>query len=367
MATWRLVPRPHRRKIIKSKWVFKVKRRPDHSVHKLKARLVATGYTQIRGLDYDEVFSPTLRLVLSLMASKDWKGRQVDFKTAFLNGHLDHNVYMEQPPGFEDSLHPDWVCQLDRSIYGLKQSPRQWNAELHQALLDLGLSVSKYNPTLYFKIEEDRIIGALTTHVNDLAIVGESTFVDHLITSLGKKFQIGDDQDLHHFLSLRITRDRANRHVFLNQSHYIEDLCTPFLDVHTPRYSFRGQSPVPTSARPFRSPLSSRTAGSPLPRLNEAPEALSWRQTHSLRLLRLRLGGGPRQPQIHLRLLVPHRRRRNLVEIAQASHRIALQYRGGIQITFRLVQGGPVAPTPSHRAEAATRHRYPAPCRQRGG
>jgi hypothetical protein len=235
MHTWRLVPRPEKRKIIKSKWVFKVKRRPDRTIQKLKARLVAMGYSQVHGLDYDEVFSPTLRLetlrlILSLLAIRKWKGRQVDFKTAFLNGHLEHTVFMEQPPGFEDPSHPDWVCELDRSLYGLKQSPRQWNNELHRALLDLGLKNSAYDPTLYFNLVNGKLVGALTTHVDDLAIVGEPVFVDNLISSLGSKFKIGADEDLHHFLSLKISRDIPNNLVYLNQSHYIDELCDRFLN-----------------------------------------------------------------------------------------------------------------------------------------
>ena len=154
MDTWKLVPRPEKRKIIKSKWVFKIKRRPDKSILKLKARLVAMGYAQVHGVDYQEVFAPTLRLetlrlICSLLAIRSWKGRQVDFTTAFLNGDLDAPIYMEQPPGFEDSLHPDYVCELKRSLYGLKQSPRQWNQKLHLALITLGLQQSKYDPTLY--------------------------------------------------------------------------------------------------------------------------------------------------------------------------------------------------------------------------
>ncbi|PLW29098.1 hypothetical protein PCASD_19758 [Puccinia coronata f. sp. avenae] len=117
MQTWKLVPRPQKQKIIKSKWVFKIKRRPNQSIQKVKARLVAMGYSQVHGLDYDKVFSPTLRqetlwLIFSLLASRNWKGRQVDFKTAFLNGHLDTPIFMEQPPGFEDPQHPDWVCEV---------------------------------------------------------------------------------------------------------------------------------------------------------------------------------------------------------------------------------------------------------------
>ncbi|PLW39848.1 hypothetical protein PCANC_20653 [Puccinia coronata f. sp. avenae] len=235
MQTWRLVPRPAKRRIIKSKWVFKVKRRPDHTIQKLKARLVAMGYSQIQGLDYDEVFSPTLRLetlrlIFSLLATRGWKGRQVDFKTAFLNGHLDKPVFMEQPPGFEDPQHPDWVCEVNRSLYGLKQSPRQWNIELHKALLNLGLTNSKYDPTLYFKLSSGSLVGALTTHVDDLAIVGEPTFVDSIITEMGKHFKIGADEELSHFLSLKITRDIPNKHIFLNQSHYINEICNRFLD-----------------------------------------------------------------------------------------------------------------------------------------
>jgi histone deacetylase 1/2 len=235
MQTWKLVPRPAKRKIIKSKWVFKIESRPDQSIQKLKARLVAMGYSQVQGLDYDEVFSPTLRLetlrlIFSLLASRNWKGRQVDFKTAFLNGHLDTPIYMEQPPGFEDPQHPDWVCEVSRSLYGLKQSPRQWNVELHKALLNLGLTNSAYDPTLYFKIQSGQLIGALTTHVDDLAIVGEPSFVDSLISSVGKRFKIGADEDLNHFLSIKITRDIDNRHVFMNQSHYISELRNRFLE-----------------------------------------------------------------------------------------------------------------------------------------
>ncbi|PLW56997.1 hypothetical protein PCANC_02865 [Puccinia coronata f. sp. avenae] len=236
MQTWRLVPCPDKQKIIKSKWVFKVKRRPNQTIQKLKARLVAMGYSQVHGTDYQEVFLPTLqletlRLILSLLAAQNWMGCQVDFTTAFLNGYLNHEVFMEQPPGYEDSQHPDWVCQLDRSLYGLKQSPWQWNVELHKVLLDLGLTNLKYNPTLYFKIQGNKLIGALTTHIDNLAIVGEPTYiVTTLIQSLGSKFKIGANEELHHFLSLKISHDVDNNHVFLNQLHYIKELGNRFLD-----------------------------------------------------------------------------------------------------------------------------------------
>ncbi|PLW57143.1 hypothetical protein PCANC_01882 [Puccinia coronata f. sp. avenae] len=117
MGTWCLVPRPAKRKIIKSNWVFKVKRRADNSIQKLKARLVAMGFTQAHGIDYDKVFAPTLHqetfcLVCSILANKKWKARQVNFKTAFLNSRLAKPVYMEQPQGFKDSAHSNYVCEV---------------------------------------------------------------------------------------------------------------------------------------------------------------------------------------------------------------------------------------------------------------
>lgn len=215
MNTWRLVPRPVKRQIIKSKWIFKVKRKVDATILKLKARLVAMGYSQVKGEDYDEVFAPTLRmetlrLMFTLLASRKWVGRQLDFKTAFLNGSLDETIYMEQPPGFFDPNHPDWVCELLRSLYGLKQSPRQWNKALHLALIRLGLTQSKYDPTLYFQVKDGQLIGALTTHVDDLAVIGTPEFTTRVTADLANCFEISSDEQLHHFLSLKITRDVPN-------------------------------------------------------------------------------------------------------------------------------------------------------------
>lgn len=239
MGTWRLVPRPPGRKIIRSKWIFKVKRRVDNSILKLKARLVAMGFTQVEGIDYTEVFAPTtrletLRLVLSLMASCRWAGRQVDIKTAFLNGHLDEPVYMTQPQEYEDSTHPDWVCEVTRSIYSLKQSPRQWNSELHDALLSFGLCQSTHDPTLYFCLKKDRLFGLITVHVDDFAVIGDDSFVTSIIKSISTRFEVSSNKELHHFLSLDIKRDFDENMVFLSQQHYIRELASRFIpDGHT--------------------------------------------------------------------------------------------------------------------------------------
>ena len=108
------------------KWVFKIKTRSDGSIERYKARLVAKGFTQEYGIDYEETFAPVARLLsvrtlLAVATSRQWKLFQMDVKNVFLNGDLSEEVYMQPPPGL--SHPPDKVCQLRRALYGLKQAP----------------------------------------------------------------------------------------------------------------------------------------------------------------------------------------------------------------------------------------------------
>ena len=229
MNTWKLVPRPAKQNIIRNRWIFKTRRRVDGTIEKLKARLVAKGFTQIKGVDFSEVFAPTTRLesvriLLSIMALKHWKGRQIDIKSAFLNGKLEEKLYMEQPEGFIDPAHPDHVCELQGSLYGLKQSPRQWNARLHQVLMSLGLTVSVHDPSLYYKLSEEKLIGMCVVHVDDIAITGQNAFVSRIEDGLAREFDISLNCDLRDFLSLKISRNVEERTASINQSHYIRQL-----------------------------------------------------------------------------------------------------------------------------------------------
>jgi hypothetical protein len=154
--TWELVPPSEDQNIVGSRWVLKVKRNEDGSVDRFKARLVAQGYSQTKGTDYDEVFSPvarhtSLRSLLALANAHDLEVHQMDVKTAFLNSSLDCDIYMSQPEGFVDPDKPEHVCKLKKSIYGLKQSARCWNDTLDAYLRSAGYRKSDADGCIYVK------------------------------------------------------------------------------------------------------------------------------------------------------------------------------------------------------------------------
>ena len=128
---WTLVDLPKDCKAIRNKWVLKIKRKVDGSIKRYKARLLAKGYTQHEGIDYEETYSLVVRftsicLILAIVTSLDLKLHQMDEKMTFLNGELEEKIYMEQPIGFIKDGQEHNMCKLIRSIYGLKQSSRQW-------------------------------------------------------------------------------------------------------------------------------------------------------------------------------------------------------------------------------------------------
>ena len=137
------MPLPKGKTAIGTKWVFRNKKDEDGIVIRKKARLVAKGYRQEEGIDYDETFAPVarleaIRMFLAYAAHKGFKVFQMDVKFAFLNGKLQEEVYVQQPPGFEDPKHPDYVYFLDKALYGLKQAPRAWYETLSTFLIDNG-------------------------------------------------------------------------------------------------------------------------------------------------------------------------------------------------------------------------------------
>src|ERR1044072_4901208 len=140
---WNLVLRPEGINVIGTKWIFKNKSDESGNVTRNKARLVAQGYTLIEGVDFDETFAPvarheSIRLLLGVACLLKFKLYQMDVKSAFLNGYLNEGVYVEQPKGFVDPNHPEYVYKLRKDLYGLKQAPRAWYERLTHFLLDNG-------------------------------------------------------------------------------------------------------------------------------------------------------------------------------------------------------------------------------------
>ena len=153
--TWELVPPPEKQNIVGSKWVLKVKRNSGSSLDRFKARLVAQGYTQTSGSDYKEVFAlvakySTIRSLLTLANAQNLEVHQLDIKTAFLNGSVEHDIYMFQPEGFIDPNRQNYVCKLNKSIYGVKQS-RCWKSTLDEFLTSSGYRRSAADECIYIK------------------------------------------------------------------------------------------------------------------------------------------------------------------------------------------------------------------------
>jgi hypothetical protein len=152
---WSLVPRP-KKNVVGTKWVFRNKQDKHGVVTRNKARLVAKRYAQVVGLDFEETFAhvarlESIRILLAYAARHSFKLFQMDVKSSFLNKPIKEEVYVEQPPGFEDDRHPDHVYKLSKVLYGLKQAPRAWYECLRDFLISNALKVAKADPTLFTK------------------------------------------------------------------------------------------------------------------------------------------------------------------------------------------------------------------------
>jgi hypothetical protein len=174
--------------------------------------LVAQGFSQVEGLDYTETFAPVAKYdttcaFLSMVAKFDLELDQMDVKTAFLNGGLDEDIYMAQPPGFEDSEYPDWVWKLLKAIYGLKQAGRQWNKTLDDYLRKEGFDFvrSEADYSLYVLHKGDKTIWLLIYVDNMLLASNCQSFLDVFKAALSQRFKMKDLGEARHFLGMHIT------------------------------------------------------------------------------------------------------------------------------------------------------------------
>jgi hypothetical protein len=145
---WELVERPKNHNVISTKWVYRNKKNEDGIVVENKSRLVAQGYTQVEGLDFDETFAPVarlevIRIYLAYACSRNINLYTIDVKSVLLNGKISELVYVEQPHGFEDPTKPNHVYKLYKALYGLKQASRAWYERLRDFLLSKGFKIGK--------------------------------------------------------------------------------------------------------------------------------------------------------------------------------------------------------------------------------
>ena len=223
--------KPKGANVIKCKWVFKIKRNADGSVKKYKARLVAKGFTQKYGIDYDEVFAPvarytTLRILLTIAAHEDWDLEQSDVTTAFLNADLDENIYMEMPEGLETGRE-DSVMKLNKSLYGLKQSPRLWHEKIRKWLTEFGLKPSPVDPCLFImKRNGDTLM--LMLYVDDMIYGGARHLMDEMQKKMSQAFNVTHEGELSWILGMEVQRDRRNKTISLSQNQYLQSVLTKF-------------------------------------------------------------------------------------------------------------------------------------------
>ncbi|GJV99639.1 putative ribonuclease H-like domain-containing protein [Tanacetum coccineum] len=229
---WTLVDLPHGKRAIGTKWVYRNKKDERGIVIRNKARLVAQGYTQEEGIDYDEVFAPVarieaIRLFLAYASFKDFVVYQMDVKSAFLYGKIEEEVYVCQPPGFEDPEFPDRVYKVEKALYGLHQAPRAWYETLSTYLLDNGFQRGQIDKTLFIKRVKSDIL-LVQVYVDDI-IFGSTK--KELCTEfeklMHKKFQMSSMGELTFFLGLQVTQKDDG--IFISQDKYMDEILKKFV------------------------------------------------------------------------------------------------------------------------------------------
>jgi transposase InsO family protein len=226
------VERQRGKKIIPVHWIYSVKVDEFGNVIRYKARLVAQGCRQVQGIDVDEVFAPTSsfgarRALLAKAAQEDLEIHQVDIKTAFLNGDLEEEVYVTQPPGFENG--GPQVCRLKKALYGLKQAPRAWYKTLDGILEKHGFTACMSDAGIYVSVKGTENPVYLALFVDDMLIVCKDlekvlAFKD----TLGKEFTIHDLGEVKDFLGCQVVRDRNRRVIQMSSGPKIDALVEKF-------------------------------------------------------------------------------------------------------------------------------------------
>lgn len=231
-CVWSLVSPPVGKNIIKSKWVFKVKKGSDGSITEYKARLVAQGYSQVFGQDYDETFSPvvrfeSIRVLMAMAVQFNLVIHQMDVTSAFLNGNLDEEIFMKQPENFIVQGKESYVCKLHKSIYGLKQSPRCWNTAIDDYLKSIGFVQATSDNCIYTASEGEMFI--IAVYVDDIILACKdleriTTVKNHL----SSKYKMKDMNKLQYFVGVQVVHSLRQGYIWLGQSTYCNNVLKKF-------------------------------------------------------------------------------------------------------------------------------------------
>ncbi|GJR19628.1 retrovirus-related pol polyprotein from transposon TNT 1-94 [Tanacetum coccineum] len=223
LEVWELVPRPDKVMVITLKWIYKVKLDELGGILKNKARLVARGYRQEEGIDFEESFAPVarleaIRIFLAFAAHMNMVVYQMDVKTAFLNGNLREEVYVSQPDGFVDKDNPNHVYKLKKALYGLKQAPRAWYDMLSSFLISQDFSKGSVDPTLFIRGDGKELL-LVQIYVDDIIFAASTPELCDLFSKIMcSKFKMSMMGKISFFLGLQISQ--SPRGIFINQSKY---------------------------------------------------------------------------------------------------------------------------------------------------
>jgi hypothetical protein len=226
---WELVDPPPGCKLIGTKWAWKNKEGEKGEVVRNKSRLVAQGFSQKEGINYDETFAPVarleaIRIILAFSVANGFKLHQMDVKSAFLNGVLEEEVYVRQPPGFESEKYPQYM--LRKALYGLKLAPRAWYGRLKGFLFERGFEMGKVDQTL-FLLRQSRDILIVQVYVDDIVFGGSSnSLVARIADDMSREFEMRMMGELQFFLGLQIKQSKEG--TFVHQAKYTKDIVTKF-------------------------------------------------------------------------------------------------------------------------------------------
>ena len=229
--TWDLADLPKDHKAIGVKWVYKVKKNAKGEVERYKARLVVKGYKQRAGIDYDEVFAPvarleTIRLIISIAAQMKWNIYQMDVKSAFLNGFLEEEVYIEQPTGYEVKGHENKVLKLNKALYGLKQAPRAWNTRIDKYFQENNFMKCPHEHALYTKMENGDIL-LVCLYVDDLIFTGTNPrMFEEFKKAMAREFEMTDMGLMSYYLGIEVKQNKNG--IFISQEGYAKEVLKRF-------------------------------------------------------------------------------------------------------------------------------------------